>query len=132
MDCTGEREQTLLDENGHLSSAEWKKNKAKCAVRRFTAGEGDENGFLVDVGRGWHFDYDATDPDDYEPLYKLDRHVIKQGEYLSITEHDGVMRTFKIVHVYSPPEKDGAPEVLRSPDVERFDKIWDLLHGIDS
>jgi hypothetical protein len=88
-----------LDQDGHLSSAEWKKNKAKCTVRRFTAGKGDENGFLVDVGRGWHFDYDAGDPDDDEPLYKLDRHLIKQGEYLSITEHDGVMRTFKIVHV---------------------------------
>jgi hypothetical protein len=88
-----------LDANGHLSSEEWKTSKAKCTVRRFTAGEDDENGRLIDVGRGWHFDYDASDTDDDEPLYKLDRHQIKQGEYLSITEHDGVMRTFKVVRV---------------------------------
>jgi hypothetical protein len=88
-----------LDAAGHLNSAEWKQNKAKCTVRRFTAGQDDENGFLIDVGRGWHFDYDAGDRDDDEPLFKLDRHEIKQGEYLSITEHDGVMRTFKIVSV---------------------------------
>ena len=56
---------------------------------------------MIDVGRGWHFDYDAHDSDDDEPLFKLDRHIIKQGEYLSITEHDGVMRTFKIVSVRS-------------------------------
>jgi hypothetical protein len=88
-----------LDANGHLSSAEWKKLKAQCTVRRFTAGEDDEHGMLVDVGRGWHFDYKAGASDDDEPLFKLDRHTIKQGEYLSITEHDGVMRTFKIVSV---------------------------------
>ena len=88
-----------LDAGGHLSSEEWKKNKAKCTVRRFTAGTDDETGLLIDVGRGWHFDYDAHDTDDDEPLFKLDRHTISQGEYLSITEHDGVMRTFKIVSV---------------------------------
>ncbi len=90
-----------LDAEGHLSTDEWKQNKAKCTVRRFTAGADDENGLLIDVGRGWHFDYDAHDSDDDEPLFKLDRHIIKQGEYLSITEHDGVMRTFKIVSVRS-------------------------------
>ena len=88
-----------LDAAGHLNAAVWKANKAKCTVRRFTAGEPDQNGLLVDVGRGWHFDYDAGARDDDEPLYKLDRHTIRQGEYLSVTEHDGVMRTFKIVSV---------------------------------
>jgi len=88
-----------LDAGGHLNSDEWKKAKAKCTVRRFTAGEPDEIGLLIDVGRGWHFDYDAGDRDDDEPLYKLDRHEIKKGEYLSITEHDGVMRTFKVIRV---------------------------------
>jgi hypothetical protein len=88
-----------LDASGHLSADAWKKNKARCTVRRFTAGEPDENGLLIDVGRGWHFDYDKSSSNDDEPLFKLDRHSIKQGEYLSITEHDGVMRTFRIVTV---------------------------------
>jgi hypothetical protein len=68
-------------------------------VRRFTRGEADEHGRLVHVGKGWHFDYDATKSDDDERVFKLDRHVITEGEYLSITEHDGAMRTFKIASV---------------------------------
>ena len=88
-----------LDKAGHLDAEEWKTAKAKCTVRRFTAGKDAEAGRLVHVGKGWHFDYDAKDRDDDEPLFKLDRHTIKQGEYLSITEHDGVMRTFRIVSV---------------------------------
>lgn len=88
-----------LDASGHLDVEEWKKNKATCTVRRFTTGERDEEGRLIHVGKGWHFDYDAKDSDDDEPLFKLDRHTIKEGEYLSIKEHDGVMRTFRIVSV---------------------------------
>ena len=88
-----------LDASGRLDAEVWKTDKAACAVRRFTAGQGDENGRLIHVGKGWHFDYDAHRSDDDEPLFKLDRHLIKQGEYLSITEHDGVMRTFRIVNV---------------------------------
>jgi len=34
-----------LDAGGHLNSDEWKKDKAKCTVRRFTAGQPDETGF---------------------------------------------------------------------------------------
>ena len=88
-----------LDAGGHLDAEAWKTAKAQCTVRRFTAGKDDETGRLVHVGKGWHFDYVAKANDDDEPLFKLDRHLIKQGEYLSITEHDGVMRTFKIVSV---------------------------------
>lgn len=88
-----------LDADGHLDGVAWRAEKSACAVRRFTRGKADENGRLVHVGKGWHFDYDAGSTDDDERVFKLDRHVIKQGEYLSITEHDGVMRTFKIVSV---------------------------------
>ena len=41
----------------------------------------------------------APGQDDDEPIFKFDRHVMKQGEYVSITEHDGVMRPFRIVSV---------------------------------
>ena len=86
-----------LDAAGHLDAEVWRAKKSACTVRRFTRGEADEHGRLVHVGKGWHFDYDADDTDDDERVFKLDRHTIKQGEYLSITEHDGVMRTFKVV-----------------------------------
>lgn len=88
-----------LDGQGHLDAEAWKVSKKACTVRRFQPGQDEEHGHLVHIGRGWHFDYDQDGYEDDEPLFKLDRHVIKAGEYLSITEHDGVMRTFRIVTV---------------------------------
>ena len=88
-----------LDVSGHLDASAWKLSKQRCTVRRFSRGAADEIGMLIHVGRGWHFDYVAKSRDDDEPLFKLDRHVIKEGEYVSITEHDGVLRTFKVTIV---------------------------------
>ena len=42
---------------------------------------------------------DGEPVDEDEPLFKLDRHTLVQGEYVSITEHDGVLRTFRVVGV---------------------------------
>jgi hypothetical protein len=88
-----------LDAEGHLSAEEWRHSKARCVVRRFAPSEGDLHGRLLHVGKGWHFDYDPKRRDDDEPLFKLDRHLIKKGEYVSLTEHDGISRPFKIVSV---------------------------------
>jgi hypothetical protein len=88
-----------LDEQGNLIAAEWIANKARCVVRRFMPGTDDEHGRFAHVGKGWHFDYDAHRRDDDEPLFKLDRHLIREGYYLSVTEHDGVSRPFRIVAV---------------------------------
>ena len=68
-------------------------------MRRFWEHEPDEQGTLRHVGLGWHFHYDGQDVDDDEPLFKLDRHSIVENEYLSVTEHDGVLRTFRVVQV---------------------------------
>jgi hypothetical protein len=88
-----------LDEQGKLSPKEWLANKTRCVVRRFAPGAADEHGRFAHVGKGWHFDYDAHTRDDDEPLFKLDHHPIKEGYYLSVTEHDGKSRPFKIVAV---------------------------------
>lgn len=88
-----------LDATGHLDAEEWRRSKTVCVVRRFNKGEDDERGVLVHQGQGWRFDYDKRSRDDDEPLFKLDRHIIKQGEYVSITEHDGVTRPFKVERV---------------------------------
>ena len=92
-----------LDVEGHLDASSWKASKGRCVVERFTQGAVTQRGVLVHVGRGWHFDYDMSQRGDDQPLYKLDRHQIMQGEYLSVTEHDGVMRTFKVVSVSALP-----------------------------
>ena len=93
-----------LDDDGHLQVEAWRRERERCRVRRFWAGEPDENGLLVHKrggvgGATWAFDYDPNSSDDDEPAFKLDRHRIVPGEYISVTEHDGVRRTFRVVRV---------------------------------
>ncbi len=89
-----------LDDEGHLLAAEWRDNRDRCRARRFWAGEPDEIGRLVHRGGGktgtWAFDYDPKSSSDDEPGFKFDIHKFVPGEYVSIREHDGVMRTFFI------------------------------------
>lgn len=88
-----------LKADGALDLEEWKKNRAACAVRRFWKGADDEQGRLAHGRGGWYFDYDPKDEADDEPVFKLDRHAFKAGEYISVTEHDGVQRTFRVAAV---------------------------------
>jgi hypothetical protein len=89
-----------LDDKGNLLADEWRSARERCRVKRFWAGEKGELGQLVHRrGGSWAFDYDAKRSDDDEPGFKFDRHHFVPGEYVSITEHDGVMRTFRIIWV---------------------------------
>lgn len=88
-----------LTGEGRVDLAEWQNHKDKCTVRRFWVGEDDEQGVLERLSRGWAFSYDPRTEDDDEALFRLEDHVFKPGEYISITEHDGVQRTFRVVYV---------------------------------
>lgn len=93
-----------LDDAGHLSADEWRRERQHCRVRRFWNGEDDELGLLVHKRGGtWAFDYDPSNSDDDEPGFKFDRHHFVPGEYVSITEHDGVQRTFRVISVLDVP-----------------------------
>lgn len=86
-----------LDNAGHLLPAEWKKERERCRVKRFWRGEADEIGHLVHKpGGSWAFDYNPKSNADDEKGFKFDRHNFVPGEYVSVTEHDGVQRTFFI------------------------------------
>ena len=88
-----------LDRNGHLDAAAWGTEKQRCTVRSFRPGQPERKGLLRRVGRGWRFDYQPLRKEDDEPFFKLDRHVVAPGFYVTITEDDGVQRPFKIVAV---------------------------------
>lgn len=91
--------QAPLTEDGHLDAEAFKTVRGQCRVRRFWEGEDPECGHLLHLGRGrWVFSY-APGEDDDEPAFKFDRHVFLPGEYVSITEHDGETRPFRIVSV---------------------------------
>ena len=88
-----------LDGEGHLDVDVWRENRAQCTVQRFWAGEDDASGHLIHTRHQvWAFSYKPGEDDD-EPIFRLEKHVFEQGEYISITEHDGVTRPFRIVSV---------------------------------
>jgi hypothetical protein len=89
-----------LDDSGHLVAEEWKKLRDRCEVRRFAPGEPEEIGRLVHRrGGAWVFDYDPETESDDEPGFKFSTHAFVPDEYVSITEHDGVQRTFRVIFV---------------------------------
>lgn len=94
-----------LGGKGHLDSACWPKAKAACTVRRFWDNTPDEHGTLIQRKNGsWAFSYEPGDDDD-ELIFRFDRHVFIVGEYVTVTEHDGVARPFRVVDV--------APAIIR-------------------
>lgn len=89
-----------LSDDGHLDGREWQEVREACVVRRFWPGEDDERGRLVRIAPDrWVFDYDPEAEEDDEPAFRFDRHSFVPGEYVSITEHDGIQRTFRVVTV---------------------------------
>lgn len=89
-----------LDEQGQLDQVGWRQHRKACVVQRFWAGEDDEEGHLVHHrGHHWAFHYAGMPEEDEEPIFRFDRHSFVPGEYVSITEHDGVQRTFRVVAV---------------------------------
>jgi len=85
-----------VDSKGRLDAGAWPRDKGKCTVRRFWTDQADEHGMLVHHrGDHWVFSYRPGDEDD-EPIFRLAKHVFVPGEYVSITEHDGVERPFLV------------------------------------
>ena len=88
-----------LTSDGHVDPEAWAIHKEACTVRHFRHDQDEQWGLLRHVGHGWRFDYDRKDDSDDERVFKLDRHVISPGLYVSITEHGGIQRPFKIASV---------------------------------
>lgn len=90
-----------LDAEDHIDVDEWHKYRENCRVRRFWGDEAEEVGHVIHTqGRRWAFHYDISgNPDSDEPGYKFDSHAFRQGEYVSLTEQDGSLRTFVVAAI---------------------------------
>jgi hypothetical protein len=88
-----------LTQDGHIDADAWRKAKDACTVRQFEGGRPVKKGLVRHVGQGWRFDYDHLSTQDDEVFFKLDRHVLAPGQYVSITESDGIVRPYKVVSV---------------------------------
>lgn len=94
-----------LTAEGHLDEHGWKQYRQVCTVLRFWGDdEDDEHGQLIRTRGGrWAFSYEPGDDDD-EPIFRFGEHVFNTGEYVTITEHDGVARPFRVMWVKDLPE----------------------------
>jgi hypothetical protein len=50
-------------------------------------------------GGTWVFDYVANDDEDDDLGYRFSSRVFAPGEYVSLREHDGVTRTYRVTSV---------------------------------
>jgi len=87
-----------LDRQGHIDLNAWQELRARCRVRRFWGNEREEVGHIVHKrGRSWAFHYDVHgDPSHDEAGFRFDSHAFLPGEYVSIREQDGALRTFRV------------------------------------
>jgi hypothetical protein len=67
----------------------------QATVLRSWPDEPDVAGYLVHKGKGWAFSYAPGDQDD-EPLFHLEAHPLRVGEYVTVTERDGTAVPFEI------------------------------------
>jgi len=88
-----------LTPDGKLDEAAFRSKRAACTVRRFAPDEDPQEGHLARRGERWFFDYgDQPDTAD-EPLFRLGEHRFAVGEYVSITDEDGRLLTYKVTEV---------------------------------
>lgn len=88
-----------LTADGHLDAEGYAAHKGDCRVRRFWAGEDDRRGELIRTrNHAWAISY-MPGTDDDEAIFKLDRHLFRVNEYITITEPDGDSHTFRVASV---------------------------------
>ena len=88
-----------LTADGHLDAAAYARAKSRCLVRRFAPDEDPSDGKLVHQRQRWYFDYEGAEAADEEPVFRLGEHRFAVGEYVSITDDDGRLLTYKVTDV---------------------------------
>ena len=88
-----------LTADGHLDEAAFRAARDNCTVRRFAPDEDAQEGKLSRRGDRWFFDYDEGDDADNEPFYRLGEHRFAVGEYVSVTDDEGRLLTYKVTDV---------------------------------
>ena len=88
-----------LTADGHIDAAAYAKARGRCSVRRFAPDEDAADGKLVHSGQRWYFDYESSLAAGDEPVFRLGQHRFAVGEYVSITDEDGRLLTYKVTDV---------------------------------
>ncbi len=86
-----------LTPDGKIDGEAWPKYRYNSDFRRFW-GDEEERGRVKHGPRGWTLSFAGTEPD--EVIFRGGDHRFAIGEYVSITERDGITRTFAVVSVH--------------------------------
>ena len=87
-----------LTTDGKLDEVALKGLKGGASVRNFLPDEDAREGKLGQSGERWFFDF-GDEAEGEEPLYRLSEHRFAVGEYISITDEDGRLLTYKVTDV---------------------------------
>ena len=87
-----------VGDDGLIDTAALKAAPARATVRRFWPNERDMSGYVIRTPAGWAFSYRIGEDDD-EMLFHLESHLIREGEYVTLTESDGRRLPFRIASV---------------------------------
>ena len=93
-----------LDETGRLDTEAWHAQRDHCRVRRLAPDGATRHGRLIHRaggagGASWIFDYDDRSDADDEGGFRLDSHRMVPGEYVSIKDAGGRLRTYAVMAV---------------------------------
>jgi hypothetical protein len=88
-----------LTPDGKIDEGAFRASRAVCTVRHFAPDEDPTEGKLAHRGDRWYFDYDEGDDADDEPVYRLGEHRFAIGEYVSVTDEDRRLLTYKVTEV---------------------------------
>ena len=88
-----------LTGDGRLDEAAFRAARDRCTVRRFAPDEDAQEGRLARRGDRWFFDYDSDTEADNEPFFRLGEHRFALGEYVSVTDDEGRLLTYKVTDV---------------------------------
>jgi hypothetical protein len=90
-----------LDDHGQLDLDVYKRLKDRARVRRFWGSDPEEVGHILHKRGGtWAFHYDIHgDAAHDEAGFRFDTHKFVPGEYVSLKEQDGTLRTFRVTKV---------------------------------
>lgn len=79
-----------LDQNDHLDADLWHAHRDACRVVRHKPNAASVTGLLRRrPGGSWAFHYEIGGKEDDDPGYRLDKHRMTVGEYVTVLEDDG-------------------------------------------
>jgi len=88
-----------LTADGLIDAAAYARSRAACVVRRFAPDEDAADGKLAHTGSRWYFSFDEAGAAEDEPVFRLGRHRFAVGEYVSVSDEDGRLLTYKVTEV---------------------------------